>query len=123
MFHEMPLKLYFMKCSERKISQYILPLRNSDKSLLSPEQNKLKKSETRFCRRKTAEENNAKINVSPNIPSTFFLFKTSTFLQIFFPRNLIFRQVLKTSVFLSSKCLTFLYLFISLLKNTIRIIK
>ena len=27
MFHEMPLKLYFMKCSERKISQCILPLK------------------------------------------------------------------------------------------------
>ena len=26
MFHEMTLKLYFMKCSERKISQCILPL-------------------------------------------------------------------------------------------------
>ena len=26
MFHEMPLKLYFMKCSERKLSQCILPL-------------------------------------------------------------------------------------------------
>ena len=25
MFYEMPLKLYFMKCSERKISQCILP--------------------------------------------------------------------------------------------------
>ena len=27
MFHKMTLKLYFMKCSERKISQCILPLR------------------------------------------------------------------------------------------------
>ena len=27
MVHEMPLKLYFMKCSERKISQCILPFR------------------------------------------------------------------------------------------------
>ena len=26
MFHEMTLKLYFMKCLERKISQCILPL-------------------------------------------------------------------------------------------------
>ena len=26
MFHEMTLKLYFMKCSEREISQCILPL-------------------------------------------------------------------------------------------------
>ena len=26
-FHEMTLKLYFMKCLERKISQCILPLR------------------------------------------------------------------------------------------------
>ena len=29
MFHEMPLKLYLMKCSERKISQCILPFRIS----------------------------------------------------------------------------------------------
>ena len=63
------------------------------------------KYETRFCRRKTAEDNNAKINVSPNIPCTFLLFKASAFLQIFFPRNLLFRQVLRTSVFLNSKCL------------------
>ena len=28
MFHEMTLKLYFMKCPERKISQGILPFRN-----------------------------------------------------------------------------------------------
>ena len=27
-FHEMPRKLYFMKCSERKISQCTLPLKN-----------------------------------------------------------------------------------------------
>ena len=33
------------------------------------------------------------------------LFKASAFLQISFPRNLLFRQVLKTSVFLNSKCL------------------
>ena len=30
MFHEMTLKLYFMRCSERKISQCILPLRNEN---------------------------------------------------------------------------------------------
>ena len=29
MFDEMTLKLYFMKCSERKIPQCILPFRNS----------------------------------------------------------------------------------------------
>ena len=39
-------------------------LRNSDKSLLSPEQNKLKKSEIWYCRRKTTEDSNVKINVS-----------------------------------------------------------
>ena len=42
----------------------------------------LKKSETRFCRRKTAKEDNVKINVSPSIPCTFLLFKASAFLQI-----------------------------------------
>ena len=63
-----------------------------------------KKSETQFCRRKTAEDNNAKIKVFPNI------FKANAFLQIFFPRNLLFRQVLRTSVFLNSKCLKMMFL-------------
>ena len=30
-FHEMTLKLYFMKCPERKISQCILPFRNIER--------------------------------------------------------------------------------------------
>ena len=64
-----------------------------------------KKSEIRFYRRKTAEDNNAKIKGFPNISCTFLLFKSNAFLQIFFPRNLLFQQVLKTSVFLNSKCL------------------
>ena len=42
----------------------------SNKSLLSPERNKFKKFEMRFCRRKTAENDNATINVSPNIIET-----------------------------------------------------
>ena len=47
-----------------------------------------KKSETNFFRRKTAEDDNAKTNVSLNIPCpcTILLFKASTFLQISFPR-------------------------------------
>ena len=70
----------------------------------------LKKSETLFCGQKTAEDNNAEINVSPNIPCTFLLFKASAFLEIFFSRYLPFWQVLRMPVFLSSKCLTFRYL-------------
>ena len=70
-----------------------------------------------FCRRKTTEDNNAKINVSPNISYTFLLFKASAFLQIYFPRNLLVRQVLRTPVFFNGKCLTFFCQFISLLKN------
>ena len=92
-------------------------LKNSDKSLLSSEQNKLKYSETWFCRRKTSEDDNAKISVPPNIPCTFLLFKASAFFQIFFPRNLLFRQVLRTLVLVNSGYLIFLYLFISLLMN------
>ena len=42
-----------------------------------PERNKLK--EIRFCRRKTPEDDNLKINVSPNIPCVFLLFKASAF--------------------------------------------
>ena len=57
------------------------------------------------CGRKTAENNNAKIKVFRNIHCTFLFFKATAFLQIFFPRNLLFRQVLRTSVFLNSKCL------------------
>ena len=45
------------------------------------------KSETWFCRRMTAEDDNAKINVFPDIPCTFLLFKAGAFLQIFFPRK------------------------------------
>ena len=41
----------------------------------------------------------------PNMLCTFLLFKARAFLQIFFPRNLLFRQVSRTSVFVSSKCL------------------
>ena len=67
-----------------------------------------KKSETWFCRRTTVEDNNAKINVSPNKPCTFLLFKAGVFLQIFFPRYLLFQRVLRTSVFLNSKYLRFL---------------
>ena len=33
------------------------------------------------------------------------LFKASAFLQVFFPMNLLFRQVLRTPVFRISKCL------------------
>ena len=36
---------------------------------------------------------------------TYLLFKASAFLQIFFPRNLPLRQVLRTTVVLNSKCL------------------
>ena len=61
-------------------------------------------------RQKIAEDNNAKINVSLNIFYIFLVFKASAFLQILFPKNLLFRQNLRTSVFLDSKCLTFLYL-------------
>ena len=81
-------------------------LRNSDKSLFYlPSKTILKKSETWLCREKTAEDSNTKINFFPNIPCTFLLFKASAFLQVFFLRNLLFRQVLRKSVFLNSKCL------------------
>ena len=60
-----------------------------------------KKSETRFGKRKTAEDNNAKINVFPNILVPF----CSSEIVHFFPKNLLFGQVLKMSVFLKSKCL------------------
>ena len=92
-----------------------------------------KKSETRFCRQKTAEDNNVKINIFPNVPCTFLLFKASAFLQMFFPRNLLFRQVLRTSVFLNSKCLKtsnkrthiplFINQFVSLIEQNVAIDK
>ena len=43
-----------------------------------------------------------KVNVSPNIPCGYLFFalqKASAFLQIFFPRNLLFRLVLRALVF------------------------
>ena len=75
------------------------------KAFYLPNKTILKKSETWFCRRKTAEDNNTKIKVFPNMPSTFLLFKASAFHQIFFPGNSLFRQVLRRSVYLNSKCL------------------
>ena len=33
------------------------------------------------------KDDNAKVNVPPDIPCTFLLFKASAFLQIFFPRK------------------------------------
>ena len=53
----------------------------------------------------TAKDDNAKIKVFLNIPCTFLLFKASALLQIFLSRNVLFRQVLRTSGFLKSKCL------------------
>ena len=52
------------------------------KTFYIPIKTNQKKSETRFYRRKTAEDDNATINVSANIPCTFLLFKGSAFLQI-----------------------------------------
>ena len=42
----------------------------------------------RFCKRKTAEDNDAKISVSLNITCAFVPFKASAFLQVFLLRNL-----------------------------------
>ena len=82
-----------------------------------PNKTNQKKPETGCCTRKTAAENNAKSNFPPNIPGSFLLFKATAFLQIFFLRNVLFRQVLRTSIFINCKILTFLFLFISLVKN------
>ena len=51
----------------------------SEKVSFSSERNKLK--EIRFCKRKPPEDDNLKINVSPNIPCAFLLFKASYCLQ------------------------------------------
>ena len=69
------------------------------KAFYLPSKVSLKKSGTSFSRQKTAEDSNAKINISLNIPFTFLLFKASVFLQIFFPRNFLFQQVLKYQFF------------------------
>ena len=63
-------------------------LRNSDKSLLYRGKTNEKNSETQFCKRETTQDDNAKINVYPNIPCTFLLFKASAFPQIFFPKKM-----------------------------------
>ena len=55
------------------------------------------------------------------MPCTFLPFKANSILQIFFRRNLLFRQVLRASVFLMSKCLTFVYLFSDMVKHELRV--
>ena len=57
------------------------------KAFYLPRESNQKKFETRFCRRKTTEGNNVKINVSMNIPCTFLLFEARVFLLIIFPRK------------------------------------
>ena len=57
------------------------------KAFYFPNKTIQKKSETRFCSRKTAEDDYVNINVPSNITCTFLLFKVSAFLQIFFPRK------------------------------------
>ena len=55
----------------------------------------------------TAEDNNTKINLFPNIPCTFLLLKASAFLQIFFPGNLYsFPTSFENVNFLNSKGLS-----------------
>ena len=66
-------------------------LLKSDKTIYLPGKTNLKKFETWYCRRTTAENYNVKVNASLNIPCTFLLFKTITFPQIFFPRNSSFK--------------------------------
>ena len=61
------------------------------KKPLSPEQNKLKEIWDTVLQTKDTWR-----NASPNISCTFLLFKANEFLQIFFPRNIFFRQVLRT---------------------------
>ena len=50
---------------------------------------KFDKSQTRSCRRKTAEDDNVKINFSAIITCTFLLFKANPFLRIFYPKSFI----------------------------------
>ena len=61
-------------------------LRNSDKSLFISRSKPIETNQRHeFCRRKTAQDDNTKINVFSNIRCTFLLFKGRAFLQIFFP--------------------------------------
>ena len=47
-------------------------------------QAKQNKSQTGFSRQEAAEDNNGKVNVSPNISFTFLFLKAGVFLQISF---------------------------------------
>ena len=47
----------------------------------------MKRNLRQFGRQKIAEDDNAEINIFPNIPYTFLLFKASAFLQFYFPRK------------------------------------
>ena len=63
----------------------------SDKSLLSAEREKLKEIRGTILYKKDAEDDNVKINVSPNINCTFTVFKASAFPQIFSPKKMSFK--------------------------------
>ena len=77
------------------IKVFYLPKKNNLKEIWDTE------------RRKTAEDDDTKINVSLNIPFTFLALKASAFIQIFFLRK---SKFLRTSIFFNGKCLTLLYL-------------
>ena len=74
MFHEMTLKLYFMKYSERKFSQCILPFRNFAKftekhlcqSLLFNKVAGLKSKVNQFCYAECIENIKPYINIKEN---------------------------------------------------------
>ena len=83
----------------------LISYKNLIETFYLPSKTNLKRYETWFCRWKTAQDDNAKIKFSPNIPGTFLLVKTTAFLQIFFLRNFLFPQVLRTSVLLNNKSL------------------
>ena len=53
---------------------------NLMKSFYLPNKTNKKKFETRFCKRKTAEDKNVKINISLNITCTFLLYISPNFL-------------------------------------------
>ena len=64
---------------------------NLIKAFYFPSKTNQKKFEKYFCKGKTVEDDNGKINVSSNIPCAFLLFKASEFLQILFPRKTSFK--------------------------------
>ena len=83
-------RMFMWKCCENVHYAHEINLISYEtliKAFYLPSKKKQNKSKTWICGRKTAEDDNTKINVSPNIPCISLPFRSSAFVQIFFLRK------------------------------------